>query len=126
MHGSVYVESGDNRLHLHHTVGISGPHSSEEGGVIGVNVEILVDGNVKRLHQLFKGRVGVTSSERGVGSSGVAMPKIDEHIAHRFAGVDIDDANILSAGVKVSGMHEISAVGRTNIKGIPAWPSVIS
>lgn len=52
-HGPLDVESWNDRLYLRHAVGIRGPHSSEEGGVVGV--KIINDGIIQFLKQLFKG-----------------------------------------------------------------------
>ncbi len=67
MHGPLDVESWNDRLHLHHAVGIRGPHSSEESGVVGVKIKVIInDGIIQLLEQLFERRIGGELGKRGI------------------------------------------------------------
>lgn len=57
------VEAREDALHLHHAVGVRGPHAAQPGRVAGVEVEVWTDGLVEGGDELFEGGVGVVSVE---------------------------------------------------------------
>lgn len=65
--GTVDVEAGEDGLHLHHAVGVGGPHAAQEGGVVGVQVghaDVVVGRrDVELLQQVQEGGVGRQGSE---------------------------------------------------------------
>lgn len=57
------VETGKHGLHLHHAVGIRGPHSAKPGRVAGVEVEVWTDCFVEFGEEFFEWCVGVVGVE---------------------------------------------------------------
>ncbi len=57
------VEAREDGLHLHHAVGVRGPHSAEPGRVACVEVEVWADGLVEGGDELFERSVGVVGVE---------------------------------------------------------------
>ncbi|KAL3296122.1 aromatic compound dioxygenase [Colletotrichum asianum] len=98
--GSLDVEAGEDGLHLHDALRVGGPHASEEGGVVGVEVSDadLEIGNVQLVEQLHEPRVRAQVRERRVAAGRVAVPKRDESVRERLAGGHVEDADIERQG----------------------------
>lgn len=98
--GALDVEAGEDGLHLHDALGVGGPLAAQPGGVVGVEVggANLKVGNVELVQQLGESRVGGQTREARVTSSGVAMPKVEQDVGQRLAGVDVEHAHVQPEG----------------------------
>lgn len=107
--GALDVEAGEDGLELGDAVLVGRPlrssargresngdieayHSAQERGVVGV--QVVADGGVELVQQLFERRVRAQAREAGVAAGGVAVPDVDEHVGQRLAAVDVHDADV--------------------------------
>lgn len=69
-------------LNLHDPILVSRPHSPQEGSIIRMEIgnTNLKISDVQFSQKLFKRSIGRKVSERGVGSSCITMPEVEEDI----------------------------------------------
>lgn len=90
----------ENGLHFHHAVGVSRPHSTQEGGVVsvdvrGANFEI---SDVELFQERRESGIRRQSREAGVASGAIAVPKVDQNTLQRLTGSHVQHTNIQPQG----------------------------